>query len=128
VGAVITDNQGRIVALGYNSFARNVEDAEEKLSQREVKYEMVVHAEVNAVLIAGRSAVGGTIYVRGAPICPRCASVLIRAGIKRAVATEPRPCSEIKWDKDGEIAIGMFAEAKITFDPIPDVDGSSNSD
>jgi dCMP deaminase len=74
VGAVIADNQGRVVALGYNGFPRNIEDAEEKLAIRELKYEMVVHAEVNAVLIAGRSTPGGTIYVHGAPICPRCAS------------------------------------------------------
>src|SRR5436305_279131 len=61
VGAVISDNQGRVVALGYNGFARNVEDAVDKLSDRAVKYEMVVHAEVNAVLIAGRSTAGGAI-------------------------------------------------------------------
>ena len=54
IGAVIADNQGRVVALGYNGFARNIEDADEKLNLRELKYEMVVHAEVNAVLIAGR--------------------------------------------------------------------------
>jgi dCMP deaminase len=76
IGAVIADNQGRVVALGYNGFPRNIEDAEEKLALRELKYEMVVHAEVNAVLIAGRSNAGGTVYVHGLPICPRCASVL----------------------------------------------------
>ena len=70
---VMADNQGRVVALGYNGFPRNIEDAEAKLAIRELKYEMVVHAEVNAVLIAGRSTAGGTIYVHGAPICPRCA-------------------------------------------------------
>jgi dCMP deaminase len=120
VGAVIADNQGRVVALGYNGFPRNIEDAEAKLSARELKYEMVVHAEVNAVLIAGRSTSGGTIYVHGAPICPRCASVLIQAGIRRAVAKAPRSGTGTKWDEDGLITLDVFSEAKIEFDPAGD--------
>ena len=120
IGAVIADNQGRVVALGYNGFPRNIEDAEEKLALRELKYEMVVHAEVNAVLIAGRSTAGGTVYVHGLPICPRCASVLIQAGITRAVAKAPRSGTDRKWDKDGFIALDMFKEAKIVFDPVDD--------
>jgi dCMP deaminase len=122
VGAVIADNQGRVVALGYNGFPRNIEDAAEKLAVQEIKYEMVVHAEVNAVLIAGRSTIGGTVYVHGAPICPRCASVLIQAGITRAVAKAPRSGTGIKWDVDGLIALGMFSEAAIAFEPIADAD------
>jgi hypothetical protein len=50
VGAVVADKERRVVALGYNGFARKIEDADEKLAKRELKYEMVVHAEVNAVL------------------------------------------------------------------------------
>jgi dCMP deaminase len=118
VGAVIADNQGRVVALGYNGFPRKVEDAENKLRARELKYEMVLHADVNAVLIAGRSTAGGVIYVHGAPICPRCASVLIQAGITRAVANAPRSDTDIKWDKDGLITLVMFREAGIAFDPV----------
>jgi dCMP deaminase len=118
VGAVIADKRGRLVALGFNGFPENVEDCEHKLNHRETKYEMVVHAEVNAVLIAGRSTAEGTIYVCGAPICPRCASVLIQAGITRAVAKAPRPDTCIKWDKDGLIALDMFQEAGIVFDPV----------
>jgi dCMP deaminase len=126
VGAVMADNQGRVVALGYNGFPRNIEDAEAKLVIRELKYEMVVHAEVNAVLIAGRSTAGGTIYVHGAPICPRCASVLIQSGITRAVGTPPQAGTCVKWDKDGLIALDMFKEAKITFDPVGNADQVSD--
>ncbi len=126
VGAVIADNQGRVVALGYNGFPRNIEDAKDKLAIRELKYEMVVHAEVNAVLIAGRSTTGGTIYVHGAPICPRCAGVLIQAGIKRAVGKKPHTGTGIKWDEDGLITLDMFSAAGITFDPVGDTDQVSN--
>lgn len=126
VGAIIADKQGRVVALGYNGFPRKVEDAEEKLRIRDLKYEMVVHAEVNAALIAGASTIGGTIYVHGAPICPRCASILIQAGITRAVARSPVPGTGIKWDKDGAIALELFEEAGIKFDPIGAADQVSN--
>jgi dCMP deaminase len=122
VGAVIADKRGRVVALGFNGFPENVVDAQHKLDDREMKYEMTVHAEVNAVLIAGRSSEGGTIYVHGAPVCPRCASVLIQAGIERIVAKNPRCGTGIKWDELGLIALGMFSEAKIDFDPIGDTD------
>jgi len=122
VGAVIADKRGNVVALGFNGFPENVQDAQHKLDDRPTKYEMTVHAEVNAVIIAGRSAAGGTIYVHGAPICPRCAGVLIQAGIARAVAKTPRHNTGIKWDEDGLIALDMFAEAKIDFDPIGDTD------
>lgn len=108
------------MALGYNGFPRKVEDAEEKLVARELKYEMVVHAEVNAALIAGGSTIGGTVYVHGAPICPRCASVLIQAGITRAVAKAPVSGTGLKWDKDGLITLDMLQEAGITFDPVGD--------
>jgi dCMP deaminase len=124
VGAVIADKRGRVVALGFNGFPENVEDAEHKLTARETKYEMIVHAEVNAVLIAGRSTEGSTIYVHGAPICPRCASVLIQAGLTRAVAIAPRCSTGVKWDELGLISLEMFAEAGITFDLVGNTDGS----
>ena len=70
---------------------------------------------------------GGTIYVHGeAPICPRCASVLIQSGITRAVGTAPHAGTCVKWDKDGLIALDMFKEAKITFDPVGNPDQVSD--
>jgi dCMP deaminase len=122
VGAVIADKRGRIVALGYNGFPENVLDAQPKLDDRPTKYEMTVHAEVNAILIAGRSAIEGTVYVYGLPVCPRCAGVLIQAGIARVVAKAPGCNTGQKWDEDGTIARSMLAEAKIDFDPIGDSD------
>jgi len=89
-----------------------------KLNHRETKYEMVVHAEVNAALIAGRSTEGSTIYVSGAPKCPRCASVLIQVGITRAGAKAPCPDTGVKWDKDGLITLDMFQEVGIDFEPV----------
>jgi dCMP deaminase len=112
VGAVIADRLGRVIALGYNGFSSGLDDNIERLANAEQKLEMIVHAEVNAVLIAGPSAEGGTIYVVGKPVCSRCAGVLIQAGIRRVVAEMPS-LSESKWTKSGRLAIDMFKEAHI---------------
>jgi tRNA-specific A34 adenosine deaminase len=51
---------------------------------------MVVHAEVNALLIAGQRADGATIYVHGRPVCATCAGAIIQSGVERIVAEAPR--------------------------------------
>src|SRR5690348_4036 len=95
VGAVIADDNGRVAALGFNGFPKNVHDTAERLSDRSKKYPRVVHAEANAAPIAGRAARGGTVYVYGRPICSHCAGILIQAGIQRVVAEPPRDGAEI---------------------------------
>jgi dCMP deaminase len=89
IGAVIVDNLGRIVGTGFNGFARGVEDTDERYNNRELKYELVLHAEHNAFLQAGERARGATLYVYpgwGRPcMCTGCAKVAIQCGIKRVV-------------------------------------------
>ena len=55
VGAVIVDNKNRIVSVGYNGFPRGVEDSEKRLCNRQEKYDIIVHAEVNAIAFANKS-------------------------------------------------------------------------
>ena|SRR5271155_2719196 len=128
MGAVITNADRRLVALGFNGFPKKVGDCQSRLHNKRVKYEIVVHAEANAMLIAGDAAVRGTVYLYGPrPICARCAGLLIQAGIKRAVAIPPPPCDEIRrkterdpsqmnWAESGHLALQMFNEAGIDFE------------
>ena len=44
VGAVNTHRSKRVVSMGFNGLPAGVEDTEERLTNREIKYEMVVHA------------------------------------------------------------------------------------
>lgn len=92
VGAVIVDEKRRVVGLGYNGFPRGVEDDVDRLSDRPTKYALMVHAEANAILNAGRSVEGCTIYVWPTimvpAMCPSCAKLAAQAGIKRAVYRE----------------------------------------
>ncbi len=127
MGAVIASAEGRLVAFGFNGFPKKVEDCQSRLHNPPIKYEMVVHAEANAALLAGSAAVGGTVYLYGRrPICGRCAGILIQAGIKRAVATRPPPrdearansvcaSSQMDWAESGQLAIEMFEEAGVQF-------------
>jgi dCMP deaminase len=117
VGAVIVDAQRQIAAVGYNGFPISVEDSAERLGDKETKNEMIVYAEENTVLAAGIRAKGGTIYVVGKPVCPRCAGTIIQSRIKRVVASTPKEGTDSHWDKVGKIALEMMTEAKIEFVP-----------
>jgi dCMP deaminase len=120
VGAVITDARGVFVALGYNGFPKGVEDSAERLHNKDLKNQIVVHAEENAVLLGHARTAGGTIYVVGKPICNRCAGVIIQAGLKRVVAELPKLSTDSHWDEVGQVAIDMLREAGITIDSLSD--------
>jgi dCMP deaminase len=54
VGAVIVDKNKRIVSVGYNGFPKDVKD-DNRLYDRESKYLIIIHAEINAILFANKS-------------------------------------------------------------------------
>ena len=85
VGAVIVNDKKVVVGMGYNGFARGVVDVPGLYADRAKKYEMVIHAEVNAVLNATQSVEGCTLYCTHPP-CSRCMAVLIQSGIKEVVS------------------------------------------
>src|SRR5262245_56317864 len=58
VGAVLATPRSGAIALGYNGFPIGVEDRAERLEDPDIKLDMVVHAEQNALLIAGPAALG----------------------------------------------------------------------
>ncbi|OHC75876.1 MAG: hypothetical protein A3G18_02075 [Rhodospirillales bacterium RIFCSPLOWO2_12_FULL_58_28] len=116
VGAVLTHTEKRrVISVGFNGFPAGIEDSEERLGDRAVKYEMVVHAEQNAILFAGRQADGCTLYVTPLAPCARCAVIIIQAGIVRVVAPKP-DFEQIKWGEQARISDTMFREAGLTVD------------
>jgi dCMP deaminase len=119
VGAVIVSADGKREFLGYNGFPRGVHDWGERLHNRETKYRLVVHAEANAVIKAGREAEGGTIYTWPLFTCNECAKLIIQAGIARVVSLEPR---EERWQSMYAAALLMYNEAGVKVD-IAKLDG-----
>ncbi|GAB1424538.1 dCMP deaminase family protein [Thauera terpenica] len=117
VGAVVFSKRGGEISIGYNGFPVGVEDSAERLADTDLKLELVVHAEVNALIAAGARSAGSTLYVWGKPICARCAGPIIQSGVKRIVALSPESVPETsKWHQTGKYAYDMFREANIDVD------------
>jgi len=113
VGAVIANpHTKRVVSMGYNGFPSGVGDHDHRLENREIKYEMIVHAETNALLFAGPAAENCTLYVTPLPPCARCGVVIIQAGIQRVVAPISNKSKE-HWNTQSEISEQMFSEAGV---------------
>jgi len=126
VGAVLVSKRGGDVSIGYNGFPMGVEDSVERLQNKKLKLELIVHAEQNAIIAAGSRSEGATLYVWGKPICARCAGSIIQAGVKRIVALSPESVEKkSKWHKTGQYALQMFAEAGVEVDFYVLVDGKS---
>lgn len=113
IGAVIVDDERRILSTGYNGFPRGIADTEDRLNNKEEKYPRVMHAEMNAILAAlynGVSVKGATLYVWGLPVCADCTKSVIQAGIRRIVMTYPEYAPE-KWQKQwNELSKPMIEE------------------
>lgn len=128
VGAVVFSRRGGDISIGYNGFPMGVEDSAERLEDQEIKLELIVHAEQNALIAAGSRTAGSTLYVWGKPICARCAGSIIQAGVKRVVALSPDSvASESKWHRTGKIAHQMFVEAGIEVDFYVVSDGQADA-
>jgi dCMP deaminase len=122
VGAVLVNEDKIVVGMGYNGFARGVNDSDERLNTRDLKYKYVVHAEVNAILMAGDKARGATLYVYPAfalpDMCHDCCKVAIQAGIKETVAGTPSPENAERakrWQESLDIARTMCDEAGLKY-------------
>ncbi|HXH10805.1 MAG TPA: deaminase [Alphaproteobacteria bacterium] len=116
-GSVIVDPDGRVVSVGYNGFPRGVIDSDERLLDRDTKYRMTVHCEINAIMFAGHSLTGCTLYTWPMVACSNCVAVIIQSGIARHVA----PTSD--HPRFGEAAqalsLSMMREAGIALELIP---------
>lgn len=117
IGAVAVDSEGQILTTGYNGFPRGINDTEERYNNREVKYEMIVHAEMNAIYNAtyhGVSLKDSTMYVAGLPCCNKCALGLIQTGIKRVVM-DGDPEDE-RWKASWGLSEQLFNEANVEWE------------
>jgi len=126
VGAVLVESRTNLVlGLGYNGFPRGVQDTQERLENRELKYKLVVHAEVNAILMAGNRARGGRLYVYPSfmlpPICNECCKVAIQAGISEIVGfmVDEQDARALRWKDSILISRMMCDEAGIAYRGIP---------
>lgn len=124
VGAVIVRPDKTVASLGFNGFPRGVADTQERYDNREEKLEMVVHAEMNAILHAREPLHGYSLYVWPFHPCARCAAAIIQSGIKTVVTV---PWETTNWGETIRIANRMFEESGVTVVTLePTDDGSSH--
>jgi dCMP deaminase len=127
VGAVIVKDNA-LLSTGFNGFPRGIAD-DHRLLDRETKLKLVVHAEMNAILIAarvGRAIEGSTMYIAchsaadkwGGPPCTRCAVECIQAGI-REVVSYPFKSVPSRWTEDLKYSESILAEAGVIFRSLP---------
>ena len=117
--AAIAVKDKRLIATGYNGFPRNIEDLDDRWSNREEKYKYVVHAEMNCIYNANyhnQSLKGSTMYVVGLPVCHECAKGIIQVGVTRVVAHYDK--LPLKWSKSNSITEKMFKEAGVIYDKV----------
>ena len=113
VGAVIVSPAMQIVATGFNGLPRGIEDRPERL-ERPVKYDLICHAEMNAIIQCARngvSPVGSTIYTTFAP-CVHCTLSIIQAGVVRVVTYRAGKGDE-HWEANFAKSRELLAESGV---------------
>lgn len=116
VGAVIVDTKNRIVSIGFNGFPVGIDD-DNRLSDRMLKYEIIVHAESNAIMFANKSLENCTLYTYPFEPCSRCASIIIQSGITKVVTLKNKTD---RWEKDFELSRQLFKETNIILEYLND--------
>jgi len=111
VGAVIVEDQ-YVRGVGFNGFPRHIDDEQALLDNRELKLQLIVHAEVNSILAArGR---GDTCYVWPQEPCPQCAGLLIQAGIRRVVTSKMYDMVT-SWNRDMACRVLSQAGVEVSY-------------
>lgn len=116
MGAVITRSDNTIVSIGFNGLPKRVKDHDYRLADRELKYELIVHAEINAIVHTQERLLGCTIYTYPFQPCSRCAGIVIQSGLARVVSLKPDKLSLDRWEKSFALSKQMFDEAFVRLD------------
>ncbi|HIF47265.1 dCMP deaminase family protein [Candidatus Thioglobus sp.] len=114
VGAVTVGSKKEVLSQGFNGFPRGIHDTDERYNNRDIKYKLVVHAEMNAIYNAtysGASLDGATLYVYGLPICSECAKGIIQVGIKKVVVEKSKELDN--WNESVQLSKEMFDESGV---------------
>lgn len=99
IGSIVINQNREVVGTGYNGNARKmkhcseigcIRDKEGVVTGERVELCTGVHAEMNALLKAGRKSEGGTMYTIYNP-CPICSALIVNAGIVRVVYQKEYP-------------------------------------
>ena len=112
IGAVIVGPKGDIKSSGWNGLPRGIRNTVSSRTLTPNKQYWFVHAELNAILNAGRNGISlkdCTIYCTAFP-CHNCAQAIVQAGIVSVVYD----LTLVGWEDSINAASQMFFESNIT--------------
>lgn len=118
-GTVIINPHTRaILSTGYNGFPEGIDDSDDALHERPLKYSYAEHSERNAIYHCSRAGVpteGCALFVTGWP-CPDCARGIIRSGIRHVFIDGASIGGDfdIRWKEVTTISAKMFNAAGVT--------------
>ena len=126
VGAVIINPKTKqVLSTGYNGFPQGVQDLPERYADRPVKYKLVAHAEMNAVVRAGRAGIsveGGHLFVVPTLMvpacCNECAKVVVQAGIEKIWYWQPEKIED-RWEELAQFTKILFEEGGVEHEGVP---------
>lgn len=87
VGCVLVTEDNRPISFGYNGFVAGC-DENQMTFERPLKYNLTIHAEMNALMHAHRSLKGCKAYVTHGP-CDNCLKHLLQAGLSEIIYDDP---------------------------------------
>jgi dCMP deaminase len=125
VGACLVSPDRRSLTVGYNGFPPSVPDRHDVLNREAVfedgvlggygKDDLVIHAELNALLNCPVRPEGWTLYVTHKP-CIHCAKHILAAGIARVVYGAGRCTTNMGVDR----AVQMLLHFGVEIQNVPD--------
>ena len=112
-GAVIVRPDWTVASTGYSGFPRWMDDSPGLYEDRQVKYDRIIHCEMNAILTAHEPVEGYTLYTWPLASCSRCAVHVIQAGIARVVYPSIPEYMEGRWAGSLEKSLSYFKECGV---------------
>jgi dCMP deaminase len=121
VGAVLVSPDRTRISVGYNGFPRQIPDKihwwnnRDEKSKEFTKYELVRHAEMNAITQAKTDLKGWTMYISHHP-CIECAKNIVAEGIKRVVYVQHS--DKLNMQVDHQKILKLFQIAEVMFEQL----------
>ena len=108
VGAVIVNENNQLVSTGFNGF---IAKCDERIMtyERPLKYNLILHAEMNALIFANTDVHNCTIYSTHGP-CDNCLKHILQAGIRKFYYDDPGIIRD-RGTKDQKTAISRMINA-----------------
>ena len=114
VGCVIVGPDREVRSTGFNGFPRGISDTPERLNDRPLKYKLVVHGEMNAILHAARIGVSlkECIAYTTLPSCSQCSIAIVQAGIVQTIHPDDLDIPD-RWKPDFDLGGDILKEGGV---------------